>query len=427
MEKQSLLDRILTFILYLSAICLGIYLLSIAGSVIKEKILDQKEGAWERLYLQLQDHAISACMPEASYEADEEHVTGKEWFLEKVLEQIPFFLREQENASAMVRVESSGLYEQIAGENSRFLQEQIRVENMEAGPEEENLENTGGITMESVMEEPQDIRLNDLTDNTVPVAEAVPLEKFQDYDFVINNYFTVDQTTTLSSEQLHAADWVVKDLRMATTADQPQILIYHTHSQEAFIDSRPGEVADTIVGIGEYLTALLRENYGYHVIHLTDVFDVVDGSLDRSGAYTVARDRISQILEENPSIEVVIDLHRDGVPEDRHLVTDINGKQTAQIMFFNGLSRTTKSGEITSLPNPYIEDNLAFSLQLHLMADQYYPGLARTIYLKGYRYNMHMRPKSLLIECGAQTNTLEEEKNAMEPLADILHKVLKGE
>jgi len=178
--------------------------------------------------------------------------------------------------------------------------------------------------------------------------------------------------------------------------------------------------------VGAYLATLLRDTYGYNVIHVTDTFDIVDGKLDRNQAYTFAQERISQILEENPSVEVVIDLHRDGVPEGKRLVTNVNGKETAKIMFFNGLSRTNKNGEISYLPNPYIKENLAFSLQMMLESKKYYPDLARTIYLRGYRYNLHLRPKTLLVECGAQTNTVQEEMNAMEPLADILNKVLTG-
>ena len=94
-------------------------------------------------------------------------------------------------------------------------------------------------------------------------------------------------------------------------------------------------------------------------------------------------------------------------------------------MFFNGLSRTTSQGNLSYLPNPYIEDNLAFSFQMQLAAAEYYPGFTRRIYLKGYRYNMHLCPKSMLIEVGAQTNSFEEAKNAMEPLAILLAKVLK--
>lgn len=58
---------------------------------------------------------------------------------------------------------------------------------------------------------------------------------------------------------------------------------------------------------------------------------------------------------------------------------------------------------------------------------EYYPGLTRKIYLKAYRYNMHLRPRSLLVELGAQTNTLQEAKNACEPLAQMLDMVLAGE
>ena len=154
------------------------------------------------------------------------------------------------------------------------------------------------------------------------------------------------------------------------------------------------------------------------------MYDLINGELDRSKAYDMAKPDIQKILEENPTIEVVIDLHRDGVNEGTHLVTEVNGKQTAQIMFFNGLSKTRANGEIDYLANPYIQDNLAFSLQMQVAANNKYPGFARRIYLRGYRYNMHFMPKSLLIEAGAQTNTVEEMKNAMEVLADLLHTVL---
>ena len=242
----------------------------------------------------------------------------------------------------------------------------------------------------------------------------------------MSNFYTVDKTTSINSEQLNAPALLEMDMRMQGSNEQPQILIYHSHSQEEFIDSVPGDPSTTIVGVGDYLTTLLQDTYGYNVIHVTDTFDIVDGKLDRNKAYTYAQERISQILEENPSVEVVIDLHRDGVAEDKRLVTNIGGKETAKIMFFNGLSRTNQNGEISYLPNPYIQENLAFSLQMMLEAKKYYPDIARTIYLRGYRYNLHLRPKTLLVECGAQTNTVQEEMNAMEPLADILNKVLTG-
>ena len=122
----------------------------------------------------------------------------------------------------------------------------------------------------------------------------------------------------------------------------------------------------------------------------------------------------------------MIDLHRDGVNENLHLVTEVNGKQTAKIMFFNGISRLNSIGEIGYLYNPYREQNLAMSLQMKVLAEEYFEGFTRKNYIQAYQYNLHLRPKSMLIEAGAQTNSLQEVKNAMEPLAFLLNELLSG-
>ncbi|MGN0141378.1 MAG: stage II sporulation protein P [Roseburia sp.] len=249
-----------------------------------------------------------------------------------------------------------------------------------------------------------------------------PIEKLMDYDYLIQNFYQVDSSTTITSEQLDAQELLQKDMKLTHDADSPQILIYHTHGQEGYVDSVAGDVSTGIIGVGDYLTEILTEEYGLNVIHHTGIYDT-----DRDTAYSRSGPALEQILADNPSIEVVIDLHRDGVGENTRLVTTQNGVEMAKIMFFNGLSRLTKTGDIGYLPNPYIQDNLALSLQMQLAAAEYYPDLTRRIYLKGYRYNMHYCPKTLLIEVGAQTNTLQEAKNAMVPLADLLNRVLTGQ
>ena len=249
-------------------------------------------------------------------------------------------------------------------------------------------------------------------------------EQLSDFSFVRNTFYTISSTTDISPELLDAPRMATMDLSLQNDASEPQILIYHTHSQEGFVDSVEGDMSTTIVGVGDRLTDILQNKYGYNVIHNTNVYDFIDGKLDRNQAYSLALPEIEAILAQYPSIEVVIDLHRDGVDESLHLVKEVDGKPTAQFMFFNGLSYSTRNGPIAYLENPYIEDNLAFSLQLKLASEKYYPGLARRIFLKGLRYNLHVRPKSVLVEAGAQTNTLEEMMNAMEPLADVLHHVL---
>ena len=235
----------------------------------------------------------------------------------------------------------------------------------------------------------------------------------------------MDSTTTIGPEQLNVDELLAKDMHIDTNTKGPKVLIFHTHSQEAFVDSTAGDSGTSIVGMGKYLAEKLNA-LGIETMHHDGVYDLINGKLDRSKAYELSEVGVREILNENPSIEVVIDLHRDGIAEDKHLVTEINGKQTAKIMFFNGLSRTKSNGDISYLHNPYIQDNLSFSLQMQLATESMYPGFARRIYLKGYRYSLHMMPKSLLIEAGAQTNTVEEMKNAMDLLANILNKVLVG-
>ena len=272
-------------------------------------------------------------------------------------------------------------------------------------------------------EENQDAADAAVTENAADQQTSISLEKLNDFDYLIQTFYTVDKTTTISSSELNAQSLLTKDCTIQKTQeDVPQILIYHTHSQEGYSDSVEGDLSTTVVAVGDRLTQILEENYGYHVLHDTGTYD----KGDRDHAYNKAAPALEKILADNPSIEVVIDLHRDGVGENTRLVTEMGGKQMAQVMFFNGLSRSTSTGEINYLRNPYIQDNLAFSLKMQLAATELYPGFTRKVYLKSYRYNMHFCPKSLLVEVGAQTNTLEEALNAMDPLAAVLDKVLSG-
>lgn len=248
-----------------------------------------------------------------------------------------------------------------------------------------------------------------------PETVSYELERFADFDFVLHSFYHVDPATTINSSQLNGKELMEQKIQLSSA--QAKILIYHTHSQEGYADTVDGK--GTVVDLGEQLTELLKDQYHLNVLHHTGCYDVPD----RDSAYTRAAKGLEQVLAENPDIEAVIDLHRDGVPEGTHLVTQVEGRPTAQIMFFNGLSRTT-AGEISYLPNPNLQTNLAFSLQMQVAANTYYPGFSRMIYLKGYRYNMHYCPRSLLVEVGAQTNTIEEAQNAMQPLADLLAKVL---
>lgn len=293
------------------------------------------------------------------------------------------------------------------------------------GEEDSGMETGGGpgVNLDAVLTVIDRNDQGDSAETDGNTGNLVPaLAQLQDYDYLMKHFYSVHASTTAGRELMRAEALMGTDLRLTKDALVPQILIYHTHSQETYADYGPGNQAATVVSVGNYLAELLEQK-GWNVIHDTSTYDIQGGKLDRSRAYNYALDGITGILQKNPTIQVVLDLHRDGVKQGTHLVSEVNGKQTANIMFFQGMSRTPE-GVIEYLPNPYLQENLAFAFQMQYLAAGRYPGFTRKIYLKGLRYNLHLRPRSSLIEVGAQTNTLQEALNAMEPLAELLDTVL---
>lgn len=309
-----------------------------------------------------------------------------------------------------LHIENS-MIEEMQKENSKYKQEESKEDEIAEGPDAQPLE-----AETEAEEQDGEFKIPEYPSYTYDWSEN------WGYEELVSNFYAVDNTTSLKEDYMNLDSLLYEDLSVDKTSEGPQILIYHTHSQEAFADSPAGDASATIVGAGEKLARLLEEKYGFKVMHHTGEYDVEN----RDYAYTNSLPALEKILEENPSIEVIIDLHRDAVKEGNKLVMDLNGRPTARFMFFNGMSYIRNKGDITYLENPYIQDNLAFSFQAQVTANEYYPGIARKIYLKAYRYNLHLKPKSMLIELGAQTNTVEEIMNACDPLAHIISIVLGG-
>ena len=254
---------------------------------------------------------------------------------------------------------------------------------------------------------------------TVPFYD---IEKYSDATQLVKDFYVIDASTSADAGLLDIHTLTSYNCAIDKNSEGPQILVYHSHSQEAFVDSVPEDESTTIVGAGKKLCRLLQEEYGYKVLHHTGIYDLPS----RDNAYSNALPDIERVLAENPTIQVVIDLHRDAVAEGTKLVTTIDGKDYARFMFFNGICRST-NGPITYLSNPYLQENLAFSFQSQVIAERFFPGITRKIYLKAWRYNMHLKPRNMLIELGAQTNTVEEIMNTTEILAFVINKVLSGQ
>lgn len=260
-------------------------------------------------------------------------------------------------------------------------------------------------------------------DNT-GIGTTYSLAKLTDYKFLLEHFYIVDETTTMTKTDLDGKKLLQTDLSVKIKGEDPLVLIYHTHGSETY--KKENGKTGSVIDVGKRLKKELEEKYGIKTIHDTSIYDQVNGELDRNAAYNYAGDSVAATLKKHPSIKVVLDLHRDSVEDSIHLVTEIDGKKTAQIMFFNGVSRL-KSGELDYLYNPNKSANLAFSLQMQLLAAKYYPDYTRKIYIKGYRYNLHLAKRAMLVEVGAQNNTVTEAKNAMVPLAELLYRLLSGE
>lgn len=358
------------------------------------------EKAPERSISQILTDAVLECFPVYTYAAQSGELAASESAFEAELEQ---------QLAAQLQEENEAWYADESGEDAQestwagdALQQSF-YEQMQGN-------DTAGSVEHSLFSyaTEKDVKLD--------------MVELADYETLVRKHYRIDGTTGSNASQLNLKKLLEKDMKLKDGVDGPQILIYHTHSLEGYRDSKSGDKETTVVGLGDYLTEILTERYGFEVLHDRSTYDS-----DRDRAYGVAGPYLQKILKEHPTIEVVIDLHRDGVGEDTYLLTEVNDTVMAPVMFFNGLSYTNKNGSLSSLQNPNLQTNLAFSLQMELLASEYYPGFSRGIYLKGLRYNLHYCPKSLLVEVGAQTNSLQEAMNAMPPLADILNRVLSGE
>lgn len=372
-------------------------------------------------------------LPLFAYAREEKVIDTRSFFAQAILNELPLVVHAVETSDKNPWAEDFESAEVLGEENIPeepvdLLKEMLQENNLPDTVSDEELQE--GLLAENNAEKVAEN--SDIPDLGIESAAGlfvknekignVDVNALLDYQTLISAFYTIDSGTSVGSKQLNAEKFLAKDLRISKDGEGPQILIYHTHSLEAFADSVIGDRSQTIVGAGEWLAEILTSQYGYRVLHHTEEYDT-----DRNDAYANSLPGIQKVLDENPSIEVIIDLHRDaGVTNLRRAIT-LNGKPTATFMFFNGLSRTKRTGDIDYLYNPNLEDNLAFSFQMQKKAAEYYPGITRKIYLKAYRYNMHLKPRTLLIELGDSNSTVEEIMNACEPLAHILDLVLSGE
>ncbi len=253
--------------------------------------------------------------------------------------------------------------------------------------------------------------------------------KGNSYDDIFRNTYVVDSRAGVENSMFDFEAFENTDLTLKEPTDtEPKVLIFHTHGSEKYIDS--SGIEEGVYLLGETLEKELEEKYGINTVHIEKRYDQVDGQTQILGAYERMEPDVRAMLEKYPSIEVCIDIHRDGLPDDMKQTITLNGEEYAPLMFVNGLSSYNNNGTVeplADLENPNLEDNLAFSYRLKQATNSLYSGLVKDIYINAYRYSLHMKPKSLLLEVGAQNNTVDESVRSTKKFAEILAGVLKGD
>ncbi|MBE6935677.1 MAG: stage II sporulation protein P [Ruminococcaceae bacterium] len=211
--------------------------------------------------------------------------------------------------------------------------------------------------------------------------------------------------------------------------DAPQVLIVHTHSSESYTpdethyyipddNDRTLDTRYNVSAVGDRIEEVL-ERAGIAVIHDRTINDYPS----YSGSYARMLETIELYLAEYPSIQVVLDVHRDAILEEdgsrRAVRTVVGDRSAAQLMLVVG---TDEGG----LAHEDWEQNLAFAMAIQKTADWYYPGLMRPINLRSSRFNQHVSPGALIVEVGSSGNTLGEALYSGALFANILADTLRA-
>ena len=217
-------------------------------------------------------------------------------------------------------------------------------------------------------------------------------------------------------------DLIAQPLECSLAGPEPTVLILHTHTTESYTRQdgedydessayRTLECSYNMLSIGDRVAELLEEA-GISVIHDRELHDYPS----YTGAYNHARKAAQAALEDYPTIQLVLDLHRDaseGKTGQLRTVAQIDGKSSAQLMFVVGCGNA-------GLKHPNWEENLSLALKLQVLLEQEYPGICRPISLRNQRFNQDLSTGALLIEVGAAGNTHEEALQAAQALAEVV-------
>ncbi|MBQ4160120.1 MAG: stage II sporulation protein P [Clostridia bacterium] len=264
-------------------------------------------------------------------------------------------------------------------------------------------------------------------ENTLPIVETCQTVAALKNTEGANKQIFVDNAT---SYDINIAQLLSEPLQLKTSADVPRVLIVHTHTTESYTpegqdyyapsdSTRTQDKTQNVVRVGEEIARTLTEK-GINVLHDTTINDYPS----YNGSYTKTLGIIEWYLERYPSIQIVLDIHRDGMTRSDgtklKVTADIHGEKAAQVMLVIG----TNEGGLT---HENWRENLKLGLRVQDKLTSLYPKLARPLNLRKERFNQHATPGSMIVEVGTDGNTLAEAITAGKyfatAFAEVLHEI----
>jgi len=253
--------------------------------------------------------------------------------------------------------------------------------------------------------------------------------KFNIQDEGDNSFIAENSRDDINQQQEKRID--LPEERVIRPQGRPVIAIYHTHTSETYMDDPrnqdanghvlPGNIGN-IGKVGMELARILSEEYGFRVIHTTKVHDE---SYARS--YFNSRNTLKNLLNSNPEVDLVLDLHRDGIRANVSrdaITTVIKNQRVANVMIVIGNGKYDYGDQSNqSQSSSSWNDNLHLANSMSTLMDQMYPGLLRRVEVRdttSNRYNQDLHPQSLLLEIGDYRNTTQEAMNAVRYVADVI-------
>lgn len=329
------------------------------------------------------------------------------------------------------------LYQQVKGYTSfsdtdnKDLRQQIEDIN---GEYFDYQNNQGGITPDELNED----NFSNFFKKEVPPAKkpknAKDIIEVQ-YEYKQGGVFVpttqkglIKNVTDLSNSKVKEIVKTKPNLTIQTDSKDPQVLVYHTHTSESFekfdlgycdpkYNARSFNESENMVSVGNAIATKLN-NAGIVTIHDKTIHD-----REYNGAYSKSRETIKKYLKKYPSIQVILDIHRDAIQDSSGVrykpTTTINGRKAAQVMIIAGCN-----GYGVEIPN--YQNNLRFANSVQNSMETLYPTLTRPILFDYRFYNQDLAKAAILIEVGGHANTLSEAIYTGELVGESLVKSLKG-